>query len=155
MRDLEAMPGVRKPFLIRMLVALLGLVATAAGVMVLVTLFSRGGTYYLNGDVVTRAEFLARAVPWLLLVGVMAGMLGWAFWTDRRWARHAFVVVCAAWTIAADLFAWNDPAIDADEVFVTVFSMSCLLPVLWYFYLKRNVIEYYRALARRRATYAS
>jgi hypothetical protein len=33
--------------------------------------------------------------------------------------------------------------------------MIRLLPVLWYFYRKRNVIESYRALARRGATYAS
>jgi hypothetical protein len=149
------MTGFRKPFLIRMLALLLGFVAAATGLMVLMTILSSGGTYYINGDVVTRAEFLARAVPWLLLTAIAAGTLGWAFWGERRWARHAFVIFWAAVVLTADLRFWEDPAIDADELFVTVFTLVCLLPVIWYFYLKRNVVAYYRSLALRPAPHAS
>jgi hypothetical protein len=144
----------RKPFLIKVLALVLGFLAATAGLMILVTLFSSSGSYYLNGDMVTRAAFLARAVPWLLLVGVVAGTLGWAFWTDRRWARHAFAASWTAGTLTIDVRFWNDPAIDADAVFVTVFSLICLLPVVWYFYLKRSVTAYYRALAQRRTPHA-
>jgi hypothetical protein len=145
----------RTPFLIKVLALLLGFLAATTGLMILVTLFSSSGSYYLNGDMVTRAEFLARAVPWLSLVGVVAGTLGWALWTDRRWARHALVASWAAGTLTIDVRFWNDPTIDADAVFVTVFSLICLLPVIWYFYLKRSVTAYYRALAQRRTPHAA
>jgi hypothetical protein len=145
----------RRPFLIRMLVLLYAFVAIVTGVMILVTLLSSDGAYRINGDAVTRAEFLVRAVPWLLLVGIAAGSLAWAFRTERAWARHAFVIMWTAAIVNADVRFWNDPAIDADEVFVTIFSVVCLLPVLWYFYLKRNVVAYYRSLARRSAPHAS
>jgi hypothetical protein len=144
------MTGSRKPFLIRMLALLLGFVATTSGVMIAVTLVASRGVYHINGDEVTRAEFLARAVPWLALAGFAAGSVAWAFWTQRPWARPLFVVLWTAAIASLDYRFWHDPAIDADEIFVTVFSLMMLLPVIWYFYLKRSVTTYYRVLSQDR-----
>ena len=139
----------RKPLLIRMLALLSATVAAVIGLFVAASLAGVPGRYVIDGDEVTRGEFVVRAVPPLMLAAAVAAIVGWAFWRDRRWARHAFVAAWAALLVWVGSFLWNDPDIDADEVFETVFGVVLGAPVLWYFYLKRGVALYYRALARR------
>jgi hypothetical protein len=148
------MTEARKPFLIRMLTLLYGFAAAVTIIMTSMAVLGRGGRYSIDGDEVTQAEFIARAVPWLIVVALVAGFIAWAFWSERAWARHAFVALWVVVIATADVRLWEDPAIDADEVFVTVFSLVMVLPVVWYFYLKRGVVAYYRALARREASHA-
>ena len=141
----------RKPFLIRMLALLAGTISAVIGLFVALTRAGVSGRYMINGDEVSRDEFIARAVPSLLLAAIVAGIVAWAFWKERRWARHAFVAAWLALLVWVGAFLWNDPDIDADEVFELVFGVVAGAPVVWYFYMKRGVATYYRALARRSA----
>ena len=142
----------RKPFLIRMLALLAGVAAAVIVLFVVLAMVGVSGRYVINGDEVTRGEFLARGVPPLLLAALAASIVAWAFWKERRWARHAFVAAWLALLAWLGVFLWNDPDIDADEVFELVFGVALGAPVIWYFYLKRGVVMYYRELGRRAAS---
>lgn len=148
----EAAP---KPFLLRLLTFLLGFWGILAIILGVATLGAENTTYSIEGQVVTREEFLARAGGMLALMPVLALLAlvaAWGLYRERSWGRHATFALFAV-CLVGSVATVNGATGDADLLWVQLISsLVVLLPLGWYLYGKRSVVSYYRSLAWGRAS---
>ena len=105
------------------------------------------GSYAINEREVTGRYFLAHVYPVLapyaaLLIGISYGI-----WTERMWVRPLAIVF---W-FAIDLLLLYQVAAGmvgtADAVSFAVFAVLYIALAWWYFFRKKSVVSYYRALS--------
>ena len=104
--------------------------------------------YTIAGHPVSRDAWW-RVSPLLLVVSGLAASIAWGIRNRRAWSRH---LVMAVWTtIAIGTLASGVRRDLPRAVLVRALVQPALLAALtgWYFYRKRNVVEYFRALERR------
>ena len=143
----------RVPFLITCGMAFMAFFAGVAGIIiplfVAIALFSRG-PFTVNGAPVTRSEFLLTVAPILgamVPVAVTAGLFAWGVWKERPWTREVaigFWALCLVISIGQVAFMREQRA---EAVQGLVSTLILILVALWYFYVKGNVVTYYRDLA--------
>lgn len=116
--------------------------AIAAG-LTLMPLLGAEGEYTINRRLVSREEFLARAVPIMAAWAVVLLAFAWAVWRRRAWARP---VALGFWPLYA-IFGWRigQPS-RAGAVAFSLVSLGMLAVTAWYLYRKPNVRAYYDAL---------
>lgn len=151
----HAMPTptrLKVPFLITCGMAFMAFFAGVAAIVLpmflLITLFS-GGPFTVDGAPVTKSEFLATVAPIfgvMLPVAAAAGLFAWGVWKEKSWTREVamtFWGLCLVIGIGQLVFMPDQRA----EAFQGLASTVILILVaVWYFYMKKNVVSYYRDL---------
>ena len=91
-----------------------------------------------NGEIVQIGEYRFQV---LILLGIwwpIALALAYGFWDGRPWSRHIFVGGYVLATIYAVIRTF--PETDLGGFLVVALFIA---PLIWYFYLKPNVSNYY------------
>ena len=107
-------------------------------------------SYAVNGQQVSREEFqqyfLEHFAAFNLAIIISLILIAHGFWKEKAWSRHLAIFY---WALGGFfLVALSGSAGLADLVSSLTFSI--LIPMgiaIWYFYVKQNVAEYYRAIA--------
>ncbi|MBA2339643.1 MAG: hypothetical protein H0V88_04565 [Pyrinomonadaceae bacterium] len=124
----------------------------AIGAIVLLSLAASGlvRPLWIGNQVVETKVWLRIAGPLFLLTSVLMAGIAYGFRTRKAWSRHLVMIMWAAIGLyglilgaAGDVpreLAWR--ALIESVVFGSVAA--------WYFYVKTNVVEYFRALNARK-----
>ncbi len=100
----------------------------------------------MGGEDVTRTEWLRIAAPLVAAIGILMALVCYALATRKRWSRHVviamFALIIVYATILDTLNLLRHSIMWRALINATVFgSLSW-----WYFYLKPNVVQYFREL---------
>jgi hypothetical protein len=105
------------------------------------------GTYTINGEEVTGAEFLRSAGPLFAVLGIAALAIAYAIWQERAWSRWAIVAFWVAQLAGAVGLGWADGGIGGAAGAVASLLLVVTL-VAWYLFGKENVVAYYQSLGK-------
>jgi lysylphosphatidylglycerol synthetase-like protein (DUF2156 family) len=100
----------------------------------------------MGGEHVTRTEWLRIAAPLVAAMGVLMALVCYALASRKSWSRHVaiamFALIIVYATILGTLSMIRHSIMWRALINATVFGcLSC-----WYFYLKPNVVQYFRTL---------
>ena len=100
----------------------------------------------MGGEHVTRTEWLHIAAPFVAAMGVLIALVCYALASRKPWSRHVviamFALIIVYATILGTLGMIRHSIMWRALIKATVFAcLSC-----WYFYLKPNVVQYFRTL---------
>lgn len=100
----------------------------------------------MGGEQVTRIEWLRIAAPLVAAMGVLMALVCYALASRKSWSRHVaiamFALIIVYATILGTLSMIRHSIMWRALINATVFGcLSC-----WYFYLKPNVVQYFRTL---------
>ncbi len=121
------------------------------GAVILVSLAAFGIGYFTVGDrVMDSKEWVRVAGPLLLLTAAMMAGIAYGFRTEQAWSRHLVMVMWVSlglYGLVTGLTGAVPPAI-----MWQVLARSIVFGgvAAWYFYSKRNVVDYFKALAQKR-----
>ena len=120
------------------------------GAVILLALAALGiGSFRIGNRPVAPGEWLRLAGPLFVVTGALMAAVAYACWKEKPWSRH---LALAHWAVVG--------------LYALLLGLSGQLPrylmwralietgvlgafALWYFYAKRNVVEYFRALRAR------
>jgi hypothetical protein len=138
----------KQPFAIRILTWFAALASVGMYLSILLAVLNIGPTM-MGGERVTRAEWLHIAAPLVAVIGVLMALIAYGFVVRKPWSRHLVIamfnlIIVYASTLGAlnllhHAIMWR--AIMNGAVF------GCASA--WYFYLKPNVVTYFRELKDR------
>jgi predicted RND superfamily exporter protein len=119
--------------------------------MGLTTLLVPGGTYTLNGEPVTREEFLTHAMPFVGLLVALSLVVVYGLWRHKGWVP---LVVMGLWTALVAFTAGM--ALGSESPVLSLISgiLPLLVPAavsLWVFFGYEEVVQYYRHLRAMQA----
>lgn len=108
--------------------------------------------YRINGELVSREEFLAAArLPLTfgrpLFLAALAS--AWALWREKPWGRHAVMGMAGLSVLLTAVLARSVAEMRPFLPLLVVVVLSHAAPLFWYFYRKKNVAAYYHWLGRR------
>jgi hypothetical protein len=133
--------------------AVFGVLGTSVGVWVMIRIALSDGPYRINDDLVSKAEFLPVAVPFLVLyvlACVTAGAASWAIWRQRIRSRALLTVLLAEFVIgdaAMLVLARRVSDVGAPELAASVSFFAILVATgLWYLFRKQSVVQYYSSV---------
>jgi len=142
----------KKPFLIAVAMGLLGLFAILGGLamtMIFLTSVFGDGPFRMNGEIVSKAEFLRFLVPFSLVYGAAvayAGVTAWMIHSENPRSRGLLlgylVLPMLVWPLSA---LWGVPILSVVSA-MAPWSLVILLGWL-YLYRKDSVALYYDAIA--------
>ena len=146
------------PFLLRVamaLGALFGIFGTSVGLWGLLRVVVGDGPFRIDEAVVSRAEFVAVAGPFLvlyILACLTAGAAGWAIWRRRARSRALLVALLTEFVlgdVAMLVLAQRMFDVGAPELVLSVSLFIVLVALgLWYLFHKASVAEYYDSLRK-------
>ena len=135
----------KQPFAIRILKWFAGLASAAMCVSILLVLL-KIGPVVMGGERVTRTEWLHIAAPLVAAIGILMAMICYALASRKPWSRHLviamFTLIIVYATILGTLNLLRHSIMWRALINATVFG--CLSA--WYFYLKPNMVQYFREL---------
>jgi hypothetical protein len=103
----------------------------------------------MGGERVTRTEWLHIAAPLVAVIGILMACISYGFATAKPWSRHVaiamFALIVVYATILGALSLIHHAIMWRAIINGTLFGGASV----WYFYLKSNVAEYFRDLAKR------
>ncbi|HEU5246993.1 MAG TPA: hypothetical protein VFU09_07885 [Candidatus Udaeobacter sp.] len=139
------MPVPNQPFAIRILIWFAGLASAGMYLSILLVLLNIGPAS-MGGEDVTRTEWLRIAAPLVAAIGILMALVCYALATRKPWSRHVviamFALIIVYATILDTLNLLRHSIMWRALINATVFgSLSW-----WYFYLKPNVVQYFREL---------
>lgn len=144
------------PLLLRLAMvfgAFFGIVGTSAGLAGLVNVLFTDGPFAVNETGVSRSDFLAVAVPLLLLyvaACVTAGTASWSLWKRRSHARMLLTALLVEFVVgdtAILVLARRLSDVSAAELGVSAAVFIVLVALaLWYLFGKRSVVDYFESL---------
>ena len=108
--------------------------------------------YTINGAPATRDEFIAflkPLLPWFASMAILSGVTSWAILSERAIGRPLAVALIIAFAAGSGLVP-APGALPFSAIWPIALAAGAVvgLPLLWYFYRKRNVLEYYRDLMK-------
>ena len=134
-----------QPFAIRILTWFAGLASVGMYLSILLVLLNVESAS-MGGEHVTRTEWLRIAAPLVAAIGILMALVCYALASRKPWSRHVviamFVLIIVYATILGALSLIRHGIIWRALINATVFG--CLSG--WYFYLKPNVVQYFREL---------
>lgn len=142
----------RKPAFVRLLTMFLALWTFCAVITTVGTMFGGAGTYTVNGEIVTRDEFMEMMRPvfaMLVLLVPAAGATAWALHRGKPWGRHAVMALICAATASPIVLGVGNPETPLLWAPMIIAALAYAVLAFWYFYRKRNVVAYYRFLEGR------
>jgi hypothetical protein len=135
----------KKPFAIRLLTWFAALASVAMYLSILLTIYDIG-PHIMGGERVTRDEWMHIAAPLVGVIGVLMAFISYGFASQRAWSRYlviAMPILIIAYAVATGALNLIRPVI----MWRAIVNASILGGVsLWYFYLKPNVVAYFRDL---------
>ena len=139
------MPTPNQPFAIRILTWFGGLASAGMYLSILLVLLNVVPAS-MGGEHVTRTEWLHIAAPLVAAMGVLMALACYALASRKPWSRHVviamFALIIVYATIVGTLSMIRHSIMWRALINATVFGcLSC-----WYFYLKPNVVQYFRML---------
>lgn len=144
------------PILLRVamvLGAVFGTLGTAIGVLGLFRLALGDASFRVDDTVLSRAEVVAIAGPFLILyisACLTAGAASWAIWTRRARSRALLVALLAEFVLgdaAMLVVARRTFGVGMSEVLLSASVFTVLVALaLWYLFRKASVVEYYSTL---------
>ncbi len=103
------------------------------------------GTYLINNQPVDRETFqkffIANFLPFVVVSGPLLVAIAYGFWKDRPWSRHAAV---SFWVVEG-MFLMRSGG-SGQDLTPTLIAFAI---AMWYFYVRPNVVAYYRAIATK------
>ena len=134
-----------QPFAIRILTWFAGLASAGMYLSILLVLLNIAPPS-MGGEQVTRIEWLRIAAPLVAAIGVLMALVCYALASRKPWSRHVaiamFALIIVYATILGTLSMIRHSIMWRALINATVFGcLSC-----WYFYLKPNVVQYFRTL---------
>jgi FtsH-binding integral membrane protein len=135
----------KQPFAIRILTWFAALASIGMYLSILLAIYDIG-PHIMGGERVTRTEWLHIAAPLVATMGILMALVCYALATRKRWSRHVviamFTLIIVYATILGTLNLLRHSIMWRALINATVFGcISC-----WYFYLKPNVVQYFRTL---------
>jgi len=139
------MPTPNQPIAIRILTWFAGLASAGMYLSILLVLLNIVPVR-MGGEHVTRTEWLHIAAPMVAAMGVLMPLVCYALAFRNSWSRHVviamFALIIVYATILGTLSMIRHSIMWRALINATVFGcLSC-----WYFYLKPNVVQYFRTL---------
>ena len=124
-----------------------------AGLVIPAWLFlGHADTYSLNGAPATRQEFIAYLKPLLpgfAALAILGGVTSWTILTERLLGRPLAIALLMLLVAGPVVMPTSGgPPLSVVWPFALVIAVLIGLPLLWYFYRKRNVVEYYGELGQ-------
>jgi hypothetical protein len=105
------------------------------------------GPAIMGGEHVTRTEWLHIAAPLVAALGVLMALVCYALASRKAWSRHIviaiFALIIVYATILGALNLLRHSIMWRAIINASVFGGACA----WYFYLKPNVVTYFRELS--------
>jgi hypothetical protein len=143
------MPMPNQPFALRILTWFAGLASAGMYLSILLVLLNIGPAI-MGGEHVTRTEWLLIAAPLVATIGLLMAFVCYALASGKAWSRHVvaaiFALIIVYATILGTLNLLRHGIMWRALINAIVFGcLSC-----WYFYLKPNVVQYFRQLHDRR-----
>lgn len=149
---------VEPPFLLRVAMVVggvLGVLGTSVGLWALFQIVLWDGSLAVNGEMVSRSEFLLVAGAFVVL-GVLAcltaGAASLALWQQRPRSRVLLVVLLAEFVLGDAgmlILAGRRFEVGVGELAASAFLFAVVvLLALWYLYRKSAVVQYYESLGR-------
>ena len=122
------------------------------GVTILLTLAVFGiGSFSIGGEAIDRQVWLRVASPVILWTSILMGIIAYGFYKEEYWSRHIVMLLWAS----IGFFALSGLVVGVDFVPRVLLWRALAESVVfggiaaWYFYRKRNVVDYFRMLAQR------
>jgi hypothetical protein len=138
----------KQPFLIRILAWLAALASVGMYLSIVLAILDIG-PHVMGGERVTRTEWLHIAAPLVAVIGILMACISYGFATAKPWSRHVaiamFALIVVYATILGALSLIHHAIMWRAIINGTLFGGASV----WYFYLKSNVAEYFRDLAKR------
>lgn len=111
------------------------------------------GDFTINGEPVSRGEFVLRSGPFLLGLGSLALAIAYGAWREHPWTRWTIVAYWAVALAGSAGFGWSQSGLGGASAAMAASLLPALLAI-WYCFGKENVVEYFgalEALANRRS----
>lgn len=141
----------KRPLLLTLLMALYGFTA-AVGLLIVAMSVLGSGPYTVDGEPVSKAEFLRTTLSFLVPMILGAGVLAYALWKEKVWGRHMLLAVVAIALLAPILVPLAGGQTMEGWLGVLITSLLFIGFLAWYLYRKRTVVEYYAELEREHAS---
>ncbi|MEP7199740.1 MAG: hypothetical protein ABI874_07990 [Chloroflexota bacterium] len=134
------------PLLMKLGMGLAALFALGAATLILLAQFGIG-LFEIDGQPVSANEWLRVSAPLFLIAGGLMAGIAYGFCTRKTWARR---LVMALWFAVGSygLLTGVTGAVPISVMWRAIIQAIVLGSVAsWYFYRKRNVVEYFNAIA--------
>jgi len=145
------------PFLLRVAMsigAVFGSLGTVTGGWALLRVATYDGPFRIGEVAVSRADFLAVAVPFLIiyvLACLTAAAASWALWRRRARSRSLLVALLAEFAVgdaAMLVFMSQTLEVSPSELASAALSFTVLVALgLWYLFRKGSVVRYYESIS--------
>jgi hypothetical protein len=136
------------PFAIRILTWFAAL-AAAGMFLSLLLAFCNIDPFIIGGERVTRDVWLRIAAPLVAAIGILMVLIAYGFRARKSWSRHLvlaiFSLIIIYATALGTLSLIHHAIMWRAIINAAVFGCASI----WYFYLKPNVVSYFRELKKR------
>jgi hypothetical protein len=104
------------------------------------------GPASMGGEHVTRTEWLRIAAPLVAAIGILMALVCYALATRKPWSRHIVIAMFALIIVYATILDMLNLLRHSImwRALINATVSGCLS--WWYFYLKPNVVQYFREL---------
>ena len=142
------MTNLKQPFAIRILTWFAGL-ASAGMYLSIVLAILDIGPHIMGGEPVTRTEWLRIAAPLVAAMGVLMALVCYALASRKPWSRHVVIAIFTLIIVYAAILGTLNLIHRAIMWRALINGVLFGGASIWYFYLKPNVVAYFRALNDR------
>ena len=107
------------------------------------------GPAIMGGEHVTRAEWLHIAAPLVAALGVLMALVCYALASRKVWSRHIVIAMFTLIIVYATILGTLNLLRHGIMWRALINATVALCFSYWYFYLKPNVVQYFRAVKAR------
>ena len=142
----EAVP---RPLLLTLGMGFCAFWSVLAAIITVTTLVSDGGSYEINGQPVSREEFLREPIVLLFPLAILyTGAVSWALYREQPWTRPLMLAAWLTYVLVMGFAGWPGTTERIVGVVLAIFPLGI---ASWYLYGKPNVVAYYERLAAQAA----
>jgi hypothetical protein len=138
----------KQPFAIRILTWFAALASAGMYLSILLAVLDIG-PHIMGGERVTRTEWLHIAAPLVVVIGILMAFIAYGFATRKHWSRHFVIAIFVLIVLYASVLGALNVIHRAIMWRALINGVLFGGASIWYFYLKPNVVAYFRALSDR------
>jgi hypothetical protein len=140
--------NIKQPFAIRILTWFSALASFGMYLSIVLAIIDIG-PHIMGGERVTREEWLHIAAPLVAVIGVLMACISYGFATEKPWSRHVVIAMFGLIVVYASIVGALNLIHHAIMWRAIINGTLFGGALVWYFYFKPNVAEYFRELANR------
>jgi hypothetical protein len=140
--------NIKQPFAIRILTWFAALGSVGMYLSIVLAILDIG-PHIMGGERVTREEWLHIAAPLVAVIGVLMACISYGFATEKPWSRHVVIAMFALIVVYASILGALNLIHHAIMWRAIISGTLFGGALVWYFYFKPNVTDYFRELANR------